>query len=217
MAERSLAFLLKNWYNPNKPEVDALREKSTRLKQNVNLAISVDNMERQRLADERQRLADERQTLNRIKPPAGSFFDPDSKNYCMPDTRANLIETLLSFAVSEDTSQRLFLLSGIAGCGKTSVATSVAKSLHQRDCLSGSFFFQSDNEKMRIPAYLLHTVAYSLALRNESYKKAIMHVLNDDKINIENQGLSIQFDELLRKPLSETPENVFDKHLPPSA
>jgi hypothetical protein len=27
---------------------------------------------------------------------------------------------------------------------------------------------------MRIPAYLLHTVAYSLALRNESYKKAIM-------------------------------------------
>jgi hypothetical protein len=189
---------LKNWYNPNKAEVDALREKSTRLKQNVNLAIGVDIIERQRLADERR-------MLDRIKPPAGSFFDPGSKKRCMEDTRANLMDTLVSFAVSEDTSKRLFLLSGIAGCGKTSVATSVANLLYQRDCLLGSFFFQIDNEKMRIPAYLLHTVAYSLALRNESYKKAIMEVLNNDEIIVENQGLSIQFNELLRKPLNRMP------------
>ena len=161
----------------------------------MELAISVD-------IKEQQLLADQERMLNRIIPPAGSFFDPDSKNHCMQDTRADLIKTLLSFAVCEDTSQRLFLLSGIAGCGKSSVATSVANSLHQRNCLLGSFFFQRDSEKMRIPANLLHTMAYSIASRHEPYKKALMEVLKKDTM-IENKGLSIQFDALLRKPLSD--------------
>jgi hypothetical protein len=200
---------LKNWYKSNKGEVDALREKSARLKQNVDLAISVDIKEQQRianeqqhLANEQQRLAEEQRTLGRIRPPAGSSFDPDPKNCCMQDTRASLIEKLISFAVSEDTSQRLFLLSGIAGSGKSSVATSVAKLLYQRNCLLGSFFFQTDSEKMRMPANLLHMVSYSMAMRHESYKKALVEALAEDTM-IEDQGPSIQFETLIRKPLCE--------------
>ncbi|KAF8257410.1 hypothetical protein EI94DRAFT_1758482 [Lactarius quietus] len=167
-------FLLENWYKSKKGEVDALREKSARLKQNVDLAISVD-------IEERQRLADEQRMLDRIKPPEGSFFNPDPEKCCIQDTRANLIKTLVSFAVSEDTSQRLFLLYGIAGCGKTSVATSVADSLRQRNCLLG------------VPAYLLHT----------PYKTALLDVLKKDPV-LERKGPSTQFEELLKKPLSDT-------------
>jgi hypothetical protein len=188
-------FILENWYNSKKSEVDALRRKSTRLKQNIDLAITVD-------IKEEQFLAEGERMLNRIKPLARSSFDPDPKNCCMPDTRVNLIEGLVSFAVSENTSKRLFLLSGIAGCGKSAVATSVANLLYRRDCLLGSFFFHRDSEKMRISANLLHTIAYSMALRHAPYKKALIEVLKKDAM-IEDQGLSIQFDALLRKPLSE--------------
>ncbi|KAF8264392.1 hypothetical protein EI94DRAFT_1805870 [Lactarius quietus] len=208
-SQSTLEFLAKNWYNSNKGKVDTLKEEARRLEEHVNTAINIENMERlrlfheqQRLTNEQQRLAEEQRMLDRIKPPEGSFFDPDSKNCCMENTRANLIETLVSFAVSDDTSQRLFLLSGIAGCGKSSVATTVANLLHQRDCLLGSFFFQTDSEKMRIPANFLHTVAYSMASRYEPYKKALVKVMKEDTM-VEQKSLLTQFDTLLRKPLSK--------------
>ena len=190
-----IVFLFENWYNSKKSEVDALRRKSIRLKQNVDLAIVVD-------IKEEQLLVEGERMLNRIKPQAGYLFDPDPKNCCMPDTRVDLIERLLSFAASEDTSQRLFLISGIAGCGKSSVATSVANLLYQRDCLLGSFFPLRVSEKMSIPINFLHTIAYSVALRHAPYRKALIEALKKDAM-IEDQGLSIQFDALLRKPLSE--------------
>jgi hypothetical protein len=191
----AIVFLLENWYNSKKGEVDVLRRKSIRLKQNIDLAIAVD-------IKEEQLLAEGEHMLDRIKPLAGCSFDPDPKNCCMPDTRVNLIERLILFAVSEDSSKRLFLISSIAGCGKSSVATSVANLLYRRDCLLGSFSPQRVNEKMSIPVALLHTVAYSVALRHAPYKKALIEALKKDAM-IEDQGLSIQFDALLRKPLSE--------------
>src|SRR6266404_8582215 len=192
---RDLAFMLENWYNSKRDDANALKEKSMRLKQNVDLAVTVDIKEQQLL-----------RALDRIKPLTGSSFDPDPKNCCMPDTRADLIDTLVSFAVSEDKSRRLFLLSGIAGSGKSSVATSVAHSLYQRDCLTGSFFFKRDNDKLRIPANLLHTVAHSIARRHEPYMKALMAVLKAST-TIEGEALSVQFDALLRKPLKTISSN----------
>ena len=192
---RGLVFLLENWYNSKKGEVDALRRKSTRLKQNIDLAIAVD-------IKEEQLIAEGKHMLNRIKLLAGCSFDPDPKNCCMPDTRVNLIKRLISFAVSKDTSQRLFLISGIASCGKSSVATSVANLLYRCNCLLGSFFPQRVSEKMSIPVNLLHTVAYSVALRHAPYKKTLIKALKKDAM-IEDQSLSIQFNTLLKEPLSK--------------
>jgi hypothetical protein len=188
-----LAFLLENWYNSKKDQVNTLKEKSTRLKQNVDLVITVD-------IKEQQLLADLERTLNRIRPPVGSSFDP--KICCMPDTRIDVIESLLSFAVSEDATQRLFLLSGVAGSGKSSVATSVANSLHQRGRLSGSFFFKRDSEKLRVPADLVHTLAHSFALHYKPYLDVLTEVLKSNP-TIEDMALSVQFEMLLKKPLDK--------------
>ncbi|KAH9062556.1 hypothetical protein EDB83DRAFT_2520058 [Lactarius deliciosus] len=184
-------FILENWYNSKRGEVDELKEKSTRLKQ---IAIDVD-------INELPLLEDRDQELKRIKPSAGSSFDPDPKFGCMPGTRADLIDTLTSFAVSEDASQRLFFLSGIAGCGKSSVATSVANSLHLRGCLSGSYFFKRDKE-LRNPANLLHTIAYSIALRHEPYRNALLDVLKPRYMPIEDQLPLNQFNALFLRPLN---------------
>ena len=120
----------------------------------------------------------------------------------MPDTRADVIESLVSFALSEDTSPRLFLLSGVAGSGKSAVATSVADSLYQRRGLSGSFFFKRDVERLRIPANLLHAVAYSIALQYKPYMDVLIDALKSNPA-VEDAALSIQFDALLRKPLAK--------------
>ena len=140
--------------------------------------------------------------LGRVKPPAGSSFDPDPKNCCMPDTRTDVIESLVSFALSEESSPRLFLLSGVAGSGKSAVATSVANSLHQRRSLSGSFFFKRDVEKLRIPANLIHAVAYSIAQQYKPYMDVLMNTLKSNPA-IEDAALSLQFDALLKGPLNE--------------
>ena len=188
-----VVFLFENWYKSKKEQVDALKAKSTRLKQNVDLAITVD-------IKEEQLRAVREQTLNRIKPPEKSSFDPE--NCCMPDTRTQIVETLVSFALSKDTSPRLFLLSGLAGSGKSAVATSVANSLYQHCSLSGSFFFKRDIERLRIPANLLHAVAYSIALQYKPYMDVLIDALKSNPA-IEDAALSIQFDALLRKPLAE--------------
>ncbi|KAH9022932.1 hypothetical protein EDB84DRAFT_1564855 [Lactarius hengduanensis] len=185
-------FVLENWYNSKRGEVDALKEKSTRLKQNVGLAINVDIKEHLLLKIEnRSSNASSRRREVRL--------NPDPKYCCMPGTRADLIETLTSFAVSEDASRRLFILSGIAGCGKSSVATSVANTLHLRGCLSGSFFFKRDKGP-RDPVNLLHTIAYSIALRHEPYRKALMDVFKTNT-RIEDEAPSIQFNALFKNPL----------------
>ncbi|KAH9033774.1 hypothetical protein EDB85DRAFT_1949857, partial [Lactarius pseudohatsudake] len=80
------SFILENWYNSKRGEVAALRETSARLNQNVDLAINVD-------IKEHLLLKDREQELKRIKPPAGSSFDPDPKYCCMPATRTDLIDT----------------------------------------------------------------------------------------------------------------------------
>ena len=167
--------------------------KSMSLKINVGLAIDVD-------IQERLLLKDIEQEFKRVKPPPRSSFDPNPKYCCMPGTRVDLIETLISFAVSEDTSQRLFFLYGIAGCGKSSVATSVANSLYTRGCLSGSFFFKRDKEP-RTPIDFLHTMAYSIALRHEPYRKALMDVLKENT-RIEDEAPSLQFNGLFQIPLN---------------
>ncbi|KAH9172517.1 hypothetical protein EDB89DRAFT_2229320 [Lactarius sanguifluus] len=151
-------FILENWYNSKRGEVDELRETSTRLKQNVGPAIDVD-------IKELPLLEDRDQELKRIEPPARSSFDPDPKYCCMPGTRADLIETLTSFAVSEDASKRLFFLSGIAGCGKSSVATSVANSLHLRGCLKALLDVLNTRTYMPIEDQLPLTQFNALFLR----------------------------------------------------
>ncbi|KAH9062560.1 hypothetical protein EDB83DRAFT_2315423 [Lactarius deliciosus] len=80
-------FILENWYNSKRGEVDALGETLARLKQNVGLAINADIKEHPLLKDREQELI-------RIKPPAGSSFDTDPKYCCMPDTRTDLIDTV---------------------------------------------------------------------------------------------------------------------------
>ena len=186
-----IASLLENWYNSKKGQVDALNENSRRI---LYLAIAANVKAVQ--------LVNREQAFQRLKLPVGSSFDRDPKKCCMPDTRANVIESLVSFALSEDTSSRLFLLSGLAGSGKSAIANSVANSLYQRGHLSGSFFFKSDIESHRIPANLLHALAYSIALQYEPYEDALIDALNSDPV-IEAATLSIQFDALLRKPLAK--------------
>ena len=123
----------------------------------------------------------------------------------MPDTRIDVVDTIVSFALSKDTSPRLFLLSGLAGSGKSAVAASVANSLYKGGegrHLSGSFFFKRDDEKLRNPANLLHTVAYSIAHQYKPYQDILVDALKSNPA-IEVAALSIQFDALLRKPLAK--------------
>ena len=179
------------------------------LNQNLNLIVNVSLKERQLLAHEERML-----NRIRVKPPAESFFDSDPKNRCMLDTRVDLIEKLVSFAISEsdDTSQRLFMLSGPVGCGKSSVAKSVAYALRQRDCLLETFVFQADRDTKWNPTNFLRTVAYSIALRYEPYRKTLVKALDKDKVKVEHHDPSIQFDVLLGDPLNEMLNNSSLQH-----
>ncbi|KAH9054868.1 hypothetical protein EDB87DRAFT_1688753 [Lactarius vividus] len=89
-----IALILENWYNSKRGEVDALRETSARLKQNVGLAINVG-------IKEHLLLKDREQELKHIKPLAESSFDLDLKYSCVLGTRADLIDTALSLPLSQ--------------------------------------------------------------------------------------------------------------------
>ncbi|EJD02336.1 uncharacterized protein FOMMEDRAFT_157552 [Fomitiporia mediterranea MF3/22] len=119
--------------------------------------------------------------IRQLRPPENSSFDP---------TR------------SEDPNDQLYWIYGVAGCGKTSVAASVASRLELWKSLSGSFFCSRDIRERRDPVRLIHALIYFLARASLSFKEALLRLLNDDPDLLE-KPLQAQINKLILHPFAK--------------
>src|ERR1700722_20310810 len=94
---------------------------------------------------------------------------------CLPGTRVALLEDIWSWIQSagDTKSAEIFLLSDLAGTGKSSIAHSVAKRCHDAGRLASSFFFDRDVAKRNGPQNLFTSIARDLAPLNHGFSERI--------------------------------------------
>ncbi|KIL55954.1 hypothetical protein M378DRAFT_550512 [Amanita muscaria Koide BX008] len=100
---------------------------------------------------------------------------------CFDGTRAALLREMESWVTGQDES-RMYILSGLAGIGKSTVAYTIASRAAnpKLNLLGASFFFSRDEADRNNAKKLFTTIAYQLCVYNERFAKAIGDVLETE-------------------------------------
>ncbi|KIL57251.1 hypothetical protein M378DRAFT_47050, partial [Amanita muscaria Koide BX008] len=91
---------------------------------------------------------------------------------CFEGTRVALLREMANWVTGRDES-RMYILSGLAGIGKSTVAYTIASRAADLNLLGASFFFSRDEADRNNAKRLFTTIAYQLCVYNERFAKAI--------------------------------------------
>jgi hypothetical protein len=91
-------------------------------------------------------------------------------------------------------------LNGMAGTGKTAIASTFAKNVHQEGILGATFFIDRQQEERRDLRRIVQTLAYDLAKDNHEQLRAVWTVLRDDP-TFERLSYQEQVRLLIKNPL----------------
>jgi hypothetical protein len=140
--------------------------------------------------------------LNNLPYVDGVGFMPEK--CCFRGTRVQLLDEIFHWVSSEQTSSRIFLLTGVAGSGKSSVAHSVASYFHQQKRLGSSFFFRRGYQGRDKPDHVFSTIARDLADREPVIKKKLHDVIKHNRSLASTASFSMQFQDLIITPTSDS-------------
>lgn len=138
--------------------------------------------------------------FERLKPPEFSAYDPT--RCCLPGTRSFVLQDLEQWSTSVDHSSRVFWLYGVAGCGKSAIATSLASALDSKKVLTGSYFCKRDIPERRNAIRLIRSLAYYLGRAIAPLGDSLIRALKEDPV-ILDKPLFSQFKGLLTERISE--------------
>ncbi|KIL60558.1 hypothetical protein M378DRAFT_916604, partial [Amanita muscaria Koide BX008] len=95
---------------------------------------------------------------------------------CFDGTRVALLREMANWVTGQGES-RMYILSGLAGIGKSTVAYTIASRATNLNLLGASFFFARDEADRNNAKKLFTTIAYQLCVYDETFAKAIGDVL----------------------------------------
>ncbi|KAL9961943.1 hypothetical protein ACROYT_G030987 [Oculina patagonica] len=106
--------------------------------------------------------------------------------------------------LDDRTSQnRVMVISGHAGMGKSVISAVVCKRMQEAGRLSGSHFCQHNNVRYRNPQLMLQSLASHLSRALPEYKEALLEQLSRNLgTEMNNMGVEEQFALLFKEPLS---------------
>ena len=117
-------------------------------------------------------------------------------------TRQWVFEEFLTWFDDENSKNRAFVISGLAGMGKSVVAAAMCKKFAKH--VAACHFFQYNNSKYNNPKIFLQSLAWQACKYLPAYKEALVNMLSGklaqclDDMNVE--GL---FSTLFKEPLSD--------------
>ncbi|EJD02469.1 uncharacterized protein FOMMEDRAFT_124970 [Fomitiporia mediterranea MF3/22] len=188
-----------------KDEIRKIKDQLAYTIRSLNLGLQVNTLGIATTLRNHQLSEAEEKALERLWPPENSAYDPSRG--CLLGTRRSVLQNVEEWVHSKVHSQQIYWIHGVAGCGKSSVAASVAGALDGQKILSGSFFCKRDIPERRSTGRLLRSLAYFLSRRVSAFRNAVLQQLRDDPIVLD-KPLSHQFNVLLAHPLSTVPREV---------
>ena len=123
---------------------------------------------------------------------------------CFEGTRVKLLvgvgRWMSDTSDGDDTGKPIYVLDGIAGIGKSTVAKTVAKRAANINSLGASFFFSRDHADRQQASSFVHTVACQLAYHDPSYGEAIATAVDNHPQRL-NEAIAEQFSTFIAQPL----------------
>lgn len=95
----------------------------------------------------------------------------------------------------------MYVVSGVAGTGKSTIAYEFARRLEQKNTLGATFFFVRGAEKLSTTRFVLPTIAYQLARNQPDLFPIIVEAARAHLRLGEHQQMDFQLDDLIVKPL----------------
>ena len=130
-----------------------------------------------------------------------SQMDSSPRKPCLPGTRTRLLEEIIAWATRsnvENNVQNVLWLHGMAGSGKSTIATTIAQHFDKLHRQGAYLFFERATST---PSTVIRTLANQLALFDTALSSAVSECLNSDP-KIAEKSLRSQFEELLQVPLA---------------
>jgi hypothetical protein len=128
-------------------------------------------------ADPRTEVAD------KLKPIASAYYDSSiAPTGCLQGTRVSIHEQLADWA--NDGAQELttLWLSGMAGTGKTAIASTFARRMAEEAILGATFFIDRQQAERRDLSRIIQTLAYELGKHSHAQLQALWAVVRDDPL-----------------------------------
>ncbi len=99
---------------------------------------------------------------------------------CMEGTREALLNQIAAWVANGSDTRNLCWIHGLPGIGKTSLAHSICKKLHNTNCLAGAFFCQRDDANMSELRNILPTLIFKLAESFPPFRSIVADRLRSD-------------------------------------
>lgn len=156
---------------------------------------------------------DDEQVLRDIPRAEGAHYDSaanSAKSFFQEGTRTELLQLLDQWQEAQYDStvtdaQPVFLLTGEAGTGKSTVAYEFAKRLRKRERLMASFFFIRGLKDLNSPSKFFSTVSSQLAGLESPLREHIISSARKHRRFGDLRQLQTEYEDLLQTPLSKLP------------
>jgi hypothetical protein len=133
------------------------------------------------------------QQLDKLKPVAAAAYDCGRRNSCFGVTRALLLSNIQEW-VNNGCGQPIYVLYGVAGIGKSTVAKTVAE--RARETLGATFFFSRDEDNRKTLKSFFTTLAYQLSCHYPEIAKQI-NIALEEAPEVADRDPVYQFDRLI--------------------
>ncbi|KAG9230375.1 heterokaryon incompatibility protein-domain-containing protein [Amylocarpus encephaloides] len=118
---------------------------------------------------------------------------------CHPDTRVDLLQDIYNWSDGRD-ERHIFLLNGLAGTGKSTIARTIARKYSEQGHLGASFFFSRGVQDASHASRFFTSLAVQLSKNVPRLQHYISDAVFKNK-DIANQALSDQWRQLILRPL----------------
>ncbi|KIL62102.1 hypothetical protein M378DRAFT_166095 [Amanita muscaria Koide BX008] len=115
-------------------------------------------------------------TLPRPQAAYGDYQNKKKIGPCFKGTREALLQEMADWVSGTDET-RMYVLSGLAGIGKSTVAYTIAARADELGLLGASFFFSRDESDRKNAKMFFTAIAYQLCLYSETFSQAIGNAL----------------------------------------
>ncbi|KAF9235571.1 WD40-repeat-containing domain protein, partial [Melanogaster broomeanus] len=115
---------------------------------------------------------------------------------CLSGTRQQIIEEICDW-VNMDGDERVYVLTGVAGSGKSAIAHTIAQRYDKLKRLGSSFCFDRSLQCTRHSGTLLSTIARDLADHDTGFKQSLGKVVKDKRALRTTSAPSEQFEEFI--------------------
>ena len=120
------------------------------------------------------------------------------------DTREWVFDIIQNWLDDTNSQNRVMVISGNAGMGKSVIAAVICKRMQNAGRLSGSHFCQYNNVRYRKPQLMIQSLACHLSHVLPKYRKALLEQLtrNQGADDLNNMNVEELFALLFKEPLS---------------